>query len=238
MKIPSHKTHRMRMSILLLTFLIIALSCSTKDGKNDSADNADSLRVVPKADSSASNNNTEKGIKEHLIDTKAIDPAISRFVSSLSRMELVNVIDKKDPFVIVSPGVGAQPSYTFGQSLEDLLGLSEILLLLSDSSALVATTYYDFAKSKCAVLEESPEGIYIKEFAFADKMDALQSNSDDESLNNKIKAKLNSLKGEKGVEILIKFSDKNLNTLFIDFYTFKRDGALIVAFVDQQNCGA
>jgi hypothetical protein len=113
-----------------------------------------------------------------------------------------------------------------------------MLLLLSDSSALVTTMFYGFPKDRCALLEEFPEGIYIKDINFADKMNALQSTGDDEAVNKKIKAALDPLGSKSGTELLIKFSDKNLNTLFLDAYLIRKDDSLIIAVLDQRNCGA
>lgn len=169
------------------------------------------------------------------IERSKVKPEILEFLSSLTQSEYGKTIDEGNGFLVITSGPGSHPVFAFAQSATDVLSIDEFILYLSDSSALITTTLYHLVQDKCLILEDLPDGIYLRDFEF--KNLSLESYDNDE-INEKLQKMMKTLKNKSGSEFIIKFKSKMDDTLFLHLLTYTENGKLYISAVDQRDCGA
>lgn len=212
-------------------------------GKNGSTEN-----VAPDSTVNVPSNTTEEEEEENIndedhgdpglagliIDPAALEPEVKTFLASLTREKLNIVVPNNQDVLLVEPGPGVSPTYRFLKSSNELVEVDELMLYLSDSSALHPSTFYRMVYDPCQIIEGMPEGTYLRDVDFRD----LTFTDSDDSVNQKLQRFISEKQSDSGVEMLIKFSSKTDDTIFLHLISVKQNGQLFLAIIDQRDCGA
>jgi hypothetical protein len=175
----------------------------------------------------------DPGMDGLLLSDDELSAEEKQFIALLTVQGLEPMTERETPVIVVTPGPGVYPYFNF-PAFNGMLDVTALSSFLKDSTLRHSLPRYRFSPDKCAILDGFPDGIYIGDLNFKDV--TLETPDLDQS--ERIENTLAALAPKYGVEFLVKFTSAEGDQFFLHFLTFRESGKLIMAILDQRDCGA